>query len=130
MPNVEKDSFDYRLHWIVANIPISPSQTQAIGTGAGPSDLIKEWMPPAVQKGAPYHRYSMIVFKQPGRLDPEVLKAQQKLRTGWIMRRFQDSNKLEAIGAFMFRGQWDEHTKEVMQRNEIEGWDKMFVRRH
>ena len=128
VPNVKTDSFDYRLHWLVSNIHISPAQTQAVGTSALPSDTIVDWLPPHVQKGSAYHRYAMIVFKQPGRIDAEALKGTIK-RDGFIMRSFESKQKLEPIGAFLFRGQWDEHTKQVMQDNGLDGWDKMFVRR-
>lgn len=38
-------------------------------------------------------------------------------------------NKLKAVGVNMWRNEWDATMKEVMQRNNIEGWDKMFVRK-
>lgn len=126
---IGKDSFDYRLHWLVSNIKISPKQTQAVGTTADPSDTVMNWLPPHVQKGSPYHRYAMIVLKQPGRLDADKLKAKNQKRDGFILRGFQAKNQLETIGAFMWRGQWDEGTKQVMQENGLEGWDKMLVRR-
>ncbi|KAF8246361.1 PEBP-like protein, partial [Wilcoxina mikolae CBS 423.85] len=128
VPNVEKDRFDYRLHWLVSNIHISPAQTQAIGTGAQPSDTIVDWLPPHVQKGSPYHRYAMIVFKQPGSIDVSPLKGNIK-RDGFVLRSFQSKQKLETIGAFMWRGQWDAHTTQLMQKHGLEGWDKMFVRK-
>lgn len=36
--------------------------------------------------------------------------------------------KLETIGAFMWRTEWDAHTKDLMQRHNIPGWDTMYVR--
>ena len=129
MPVFEKDAFDYRLHWLVANIPISPKQTQAIGSGSGPADEIMSWLAPHVQLGDPYHRYSMIVFKQAARLDPAALKAKNGVRDGFKMRSFKDANNLEAIGAFLWRGKWDENTAQVMKDNNLPGWDKMLVRK-
>lgn len=127
VPDFARDSFSYRLHWLVSNIPISPLQTQAIGTGAKPSDTIVEWLPPHVQRGSPYHRYAVIVFKQSDKIDAEALKGKIR-RPGFNTRSFQDLNKLKAIGAHLFRGEWDEHTAQVMQRHRLEGWDRMLVR--
>lgn len=113
----------------MSNIEISPSQTQALGVGAKPSDTIVKYLPPHVQKGLPYHRYGMIVFQQPGKLDAAALRAQNIERDGFNLRSFQAKQKLEPIGAYMWRAQWDENTKEVMVRNNLPGWDQMFVRR-
>ncbi|KAH8148367.1 uncharacterized protein LAJ45_07468 [Morchella importuna] len=126
VPDVEKDGFRYRCHWIVSNIPISPLQTQAIGTGAKPSDTLLPYLPPHVQKGSPYHRYALFVFEQPGnnRLDSN-LKID---RETFNMRAFQEKHALKTVGAYMWRGRWDEDTMEVMKRNELPGWDVMFTR--
>lgn len=69
----------------------------------------------------------MFVFKQPGRINPELLVGSIR-REGFILRSFQGKHKLEPIGLFMFRGEYDEYTKDVMQRHDIEGWDRMLVR--
>lgn len=113
-----------------SNIFISPSQTQAIGTGAKPSDTIVPYLPPHVQKGSPYHRYSMFVFKQPDdqRIDPTTLVGKIDRET-FNMRNFQAKHKLETIGAFMWRGEWDEGTKQIMQKHNLPGWDIMYTRR-
>ncbi|RPB15908.1 PEBP-like protein, partial [Morchella conica CCBAS932] len=109
-----------------SNIPISPLQTQAIGTGAKPSDTLLPYLPPHVQKGSPYHRYALFVFEQPGnnRLDSN-LKID---RETFNMRAFQEKHALKTVGAYMWRGRWDEDTMEVMKRNELPGWDVMFTR--
>lgn len=129
VPNTEKDGFDYRLHWLVSNIRVSPHNTQAIGVTAHSSDTIVKWLPPHVQKGIPYQRYAMIVFRQQDKMDVSLMKGNTE-RRGFIMRSFQQKNQLVPIGAFMWRGKWDENTKQVMQRNGLEGWDKMFVRKN
>ncbi|KAI5790136.1 phosphatidylethanolamine-binding protein [Geopyxis carbonaria] len=127
VPDFQNDKFNYRLHWLVSNIPISPTQTQAIGTQAKPSDTLVEWLPPHVQKGSPYHRYAMLVFRQPGKIDSTTLGGEIK-RDGFNLRSFQAKQNLENIGAFMWRAQWDDNMKDVMQRNALPGWDMMFVR--
>lgn len=129
VPDIAKDGFRYHLHWLLANIAISPTQTQAVGTGAAPSDEIVPYLPPHVQKGSPYHRYSMFVFQQPDntRIDPATLVGKVE-RDGFNLRSFQTKMKLRTIGAFMWRGEWDEGTKQVMKDHGITGWDVMYTR--
>ncbi|KAI5836868.1 phosphatidylethanolamine-binding protein [Morchella snyderi] len=129
VPDLEKDGFRYRCHWIVSNIPISPTQTQAIGTGAKPSDTLLPYLPPHVQKGSPYHRYALFVFEQPDnkRLGPELLAGKIDRET-FNLRSFQKKHELKTVGAYMWRGRWDDGTKDVMERNGLPGWDVMFTR--
>ena len=129
VPNVDRDRFDYRLHWLVANIKISPTQTQAVGDWTRSPDTLADWLPPHVQKGSPYHRYSLVVFKQPrGAMDVSGLADKIK-RHRFNLRSFKAKHTLEPIGAFMWRAQWDEHTKDLMQRHGLPGWDAMLVRK-
>ncbi|CUS09731.1 unnamed protein product [Tuber aestivum] len=110
-----------------SNIPISPAQTTAVGPLAKPADTIVPYLPPHAQKGTPYHRYAMIVFKQPGKIDPATLGGDIN-KDYFTMRGFQDKNKLCSIGAFMWRVEWDSHTKEIMQKHNLPGWDIMYKR--
>lgn len=112
-----------------SNISISPTQTQALGVGAAPSDTIVKYLPPHVQKGSPYHRYGMIVFQQPGKIDAQALRKTSIKREEFNLRSFMAKQNLETIGAYMWRSVWDENMKDVMIRNNLPGWDKMFIRR-
>jgi len=95
VPNVEKDTYMYRLHW---------------------------------------HRYGLFVFEQRNPIDAEVAKKSlldaegSFKRDKFILRSFQSKNELSPIGAFMWRNEWDEHTKEVMDRHGLEGADIMWQR--
>lgn len=110
-----------------SNVPISPTETQAIGTGSKPSDTIVPWLPPHACKGEPYHRLSMFILKQSDKIDPAALK--NITREGFNTRSFIDKNKVETIGAFMWRAQWDESTKAIMQKHNLPGWETMYIRR-
>ncbi|KAF8477133.1 phosphatidylethanolamine-binding protein [Kalaharituber pfeilii] len=127
VPDPERDTFRYRLHWLVCNIPISHIQTQAIGQGAKKSDFIMPYLPPHVQKGIQYHRYAMFVFRQQDKINAEELKGKID-RDKFNMRSFQSKQDLHVIGAFMWRNEFDEHTKEVMDRHGLEGADIMWER--
>jgi len=136
VPEPARDGFKYRLHWLVQNIPISFTQTQAIGYPApkGAADVVVPWLPPHVQKGIPYHRYGLFVFKQNEKIDGE--EARRKLgdgkggwkRDGFVLRSWQTKMGLEAIGATVWRNEWDEGTKGVMERHGLKGADMMWVR--
>ncbi|OJD30483.1 mitochondrial 54s ribosomal protein 35 [Diplodia corticola] len=130
VPNMEKDGFDYRCHYIAANIPISPVKGWVrLGNLSADSQVALPWLPPFAQKGSPYHRYSVFILEQPeGKtLDIANVKAQVK-RDGFILRGFIDKHHLTPVGINMFRAEWDENTDEVMERAGIEGADIEYKR--
>ncbi|THV52057.1 hypothetical protein BGAL_0090g00090 [Botrytis galanthina] len=130
VPNVENDHFNTRCHYLAANIPISPVQDSLPLSRADPeSQLILPWLPPFAQKGSPYHRYSIFVLEQkPGHvLDVAALKGLYQ-RDRFNLRGFKDRHDVQPIGLGLFRSEWDEGTKGVMQRAGIEGWDIEFKR--
>lgn len=99
-----------------------------MGKGAQKSDIIVDYLPPHVQKGIPYHRYAMVVFKQPKYIKPKSIIGKLVNRDTFNMRSFQAKLKLEAIGAFMWRNEFDSGTKQVMERHNIPGADVMWQR--
>jgi len=131
VPNVENDHFNTRCHYLAANIPISPTQDSLpLSKADSTSQLVLPWLPPFAQKGSPYHRYSVWVLEQkPGQtLDPVALKEKAQ-RDRFSLRSFVDRYGVKPIGIGLFRSQWDEGTKGVMQRANIEGWDIEFKRK-
>ena len=176
MPDLKNDTFKRRLHWLVSNIRISPTQTQAIGLNAIPgATTIKSYLPPHVQKGIKYHRYCLFVFRQEKpivlkeeaqnplsaevpesgptkpdtpakevssesnrplgvnsetstRSEPKELKVGYQKRDGFDLRSFQAKFQLKPIGAFIWRGEWDSGTKDVMERLGLDTWKIRFER--
>ncbi|KAA8568010.1 hypothetical protein MFRU_041g00710 [Monilinia fructicola] len=129
VPNVENDNFNTRCHYLATNIPISPIKDSLPLSKADESQLVLPWLPPFAQKGSPYHRYSIFVLEQkPGQiLDVAALKELYQ-RDRFSLRSFKDRHDVKPIGLGLFRSEWDEGTKEVMQRAGIEGWDIEFKR--
>ncbi|KAB8296193.1 hypothetical protein EYC80_008976 [Monilinia laxa] len=129
VPNVENDNFNTRCHYLATNIPISPIKDSLPLSKADKSQLVLPWLPPFAQKGSPYHRYSIFVLEQkPGQtLDVAALKELYQ-RDRFSLRSFKDRHDVKPIGLGIFRSEWDEGTKEVMQRAGIEGWDIEFKR--
>ncbi|TKA76451.1 hypothetical protein B0A55_06095 [Friedmanniomyces simplex] len=150
VPNVEKDGFDYRCHYLAVNLPVSPTDTR-VRLGEVESqrkgDVILDWLPAYAQKGAPYQRMSIIILEQPSPAptltSPFGTAAQSRVldvnqitedpryitRQGFKLRSFVDRYSLKAVGADLFRTKWDEGTAGVMQRAGIVGWDVEFLRK-
>ncbi|KAK3679966.1 mitochondrial 54S ribosomal protein YmL35 [Recurvomyces mirabilis] len=64
VPNVEKDGFDYRCHFLAVNIPISPTDTRVQLGQLGDDQVVLPWLPAWAQKGAPYQRMSVFILQQ------------------------------------------------------------------
>jgi len=131
VPDLEKDSFFSRCHYLAGNIPISPTQTSIpLPKASEESQLVLPWLAPFAQKGSPYHRYSFIVLEQaPGQVLDVAMLSKSTERDGFNLTSFVATHGLNAIGASIFRSQWDETTADVMRRAGIEGNDVEFKRK-
>ena len=130
VPDVERDNFQYRCHFLACNIPLSPASTSvALAQLSDETQTLLPWLPPHAQKGTPYHRLSVFVLQQkPGAaLDAPAVRAKAE-RDGFKLRSFVDKNGLVPIGTHLFRTRWDEGTEAVMKRAGIEGADVEFKR--
>lgn len=125
VPNLEKDGFDYRCHFLAANIPLSPTLTSIrLDKLSGESQILLPWLAPFAQKGSPYHRLSVFILEQKEQAPVNVALAKEKVqRDGFILRAFVDRHRLHPIGVHLFRSQWDDGTAGVMMRAGMEGAD-------
>ena len=73
VPDVENDTFQTKLHWMVKDIVASPVKT-IIQEGNGKT--VVPYLPPHPFRGMKYHRYPIFVFEQPSK---EVAQRQQSL---------------------------------------------------
>ena len=131
VPNLETDGFDYRCHFLAANIPISPTNTFVdLQKLAADSQVLLPWLPPFAQKGSPYHRLSVFILEQKDNkpLDLEAIGKKVE-REDFRLRGFETRHQLKPIGAHLFRSQWDEGTVDVMNEAGIEGADIEFRRK-
>ena len=128
VPNVARDNFDYRGHFLACNVKITPTAPKVhLHKLDGQTQTILPWMPAYTQKGAPYQRMAFFVLEQQDHIDFE--SAQRKVkRDGFILRSFIDRYRLKPIGANLFRSQWDEGTAGVMKRLGVPGHDIEFKR--
>jgi large subunit ribosomal protein L35 len=130
VPDLETDSFTSRCHYLATNISISPTMTSLPLSKATESQLVLPWLPPFAQKGAPYHRLSVIVLQQqPGQTFDVAQLKEIVSRDGFKLSAFVDKNRLQPIGLNVFRSIWDEGTAGVMERAGLEGADIEFKRK-
>lgn len=123
VPDLGKDGFTYRCHYIASNIRLSPTETSINLDTLNPDDqLVLSWLPPTSQKGSPYRRMSIFILEQKAGVNIDVTDLQEKVaRDGFIMRSFVDKLQLKPFGVTLFRTKWDEGMAEVMQKYGIEG---------
>ena len=149
VPNVEKDAFDYRCHFLASNIPISLAETYVeLGALDTTTQVIIPWLPPYSQKGAPYQRIAVFVLEQfsptgsaAQRLDLAAVRQAGRYdtrrkefnpytkREDFILRSLIDRYHLRPIGVDLFRTVWDDGTAGVMERAGIVGADVEFKRK-
>ena len=123
VPNIEKDGFDSRCHFLAANISISPTLTSIyLAKLSEESQTILPWYPPHAQKGSPYHRLSVFVFQQKDNtpIDVNIARSQVR-RENYNLRGFTARHLTKPIGVTMFRTKWDEGMADVMARAGAEG---------
>ena len=129
VPNGETDGFDSRCHFLATNISITPTISQVHLSDLTEQQVLLPWFAPTAQKGAPYHRLSVVIFQQKDNIpiDKELaLKFVQ--REGFSARALMSRHLLTPVAATLFRTQWDEHMADVMTRSGVEGGDLEFKR--
>ena len=125
VPNLETDGFDFRCHYLAANIPLDPTNPHIyLSRLTGDGHLILPWIPPHAQKGSPYHRLVIFVLQQPEGKEIDVSTSREKeAAPGFSLRSFVDRHRVKPITATMFRNAWDDNTRKVMERAGLEGAD-------
>jgi large subunit ribosomal protein L35 len=126
VPDLENDTYNSACKFLAVNIPLSPTTPRVLLRTLSEEQTVFPWTPPYAQKGTPYHRNSLFVLEQSrGEIDVATLK-EKITRDGFSLRSFVARNRLDPVGAHMFRTIWDAGTKEVMDKAGIEGADYEF----
>jgi large subunit ribosomal protein L35 len=130
VPNVEKNGFDYRCHFLASNIPITPTSPLVnLAKLSTDSQVLLPWLPPFAQKGSPYHRLSIFVLQQKDNTPIDIDIAKAKVHhDNFILRSFMTRHMLKPFGIALFRSKWDEGTAGVMTRAGVPGADVEFKR--
>ncbi|KAF1814944.1 PEBP-like protein [Eremomyces bilateralis CBS 781.70] len=129
IPNIDTDNFDHKCLFLATNVPISPTSPKVDVASLPDASVAHSWLPPVAQMGAPYHRISAFILRQPHgtTIDVEALKGQYPRDNLWL-RDMVKKHSLRPMGVTMFRSMWDEGTDGVMERAGIEGVDMEFQR--
>jgi large subunit ribosomal protein L35 len=131
VPDIENDGFRYRCHFLATNIKVNPEQGTILTHALEEGQNVLEWLPPAAQKGAPYHRLSTFILQQPeGVVLPSASLSETVKRDDFNLRSFIGKHSLSPIGVHMFRAKWDEGSAGVMERSGISGGDVEFKAKH
>ncbi len=133
VPNVEKDSFDYRCHFIATNVVIDPTSPKVslARINQGPN-IVLPWLPPYAQKGSPYHRLVTFVLEHPEGKELDVQKLMDRYKNGgnkFNMRAFNDRYGLKPVGVHLFRTVWDNGMYQVMKDLGVQEADMMLKRK-
>ncbi|KAH9829204.1 mitochondrial large ribosomal subunit YmL35 [Teratosphaeria destructans] len=141
VPDVERDSYTYRCHFLASNIPISPTDTLVrLSELDQDKQVIIPWHPAYSQSGIPYQRMSVFILEQASHpeaagqyqtINTAEVKGQERYtkRDGFILRSFVDRYMLKPVGVDLFRTKWDDHTAGVMERAGVPGADVEFKRK-
>lgn len=92
VPNVKKDGFDYRCHFLAANVMITPAQPTVNLAALDTSNVIHKWTPPYSQKGAPYQRLAVFILEQPSSI-PSSGTGGDKTPAGDALREASSSDR-------------------------------------
>ncbi|CAN6652658.1 large ribosomal subunit protein mL38 [Trichomonascus vanleenenianus] len=126
-PDIPADSFKTTLHWAVANVPLS--NTDHVFDPAKGTELVS-YLPPHPEKNSPTHRYCVWVFRQAKHGDsvkPIMVPAADVARDKFNIRRFARTHGLEAVGAHVWRVNYDRSTDAVRAKYSL-GPGKVYTR--
>ncbi|CCF57173.1 hypothetical protein KAFR_0C01800 [Kazachstania africana CBS 2517] len=118
-PDLSNDSFKTTLCYGLANLKVSYNDNIIDTRKISESNLLAEYSPPVTEKNAGIQRYSVWVFRQNIDNDGKCIHIDipnTKLdRNNFNIREFVKHNQLEAVGAHVWRSEWDSNVKNVRE---------------
>ncbi|KAG0080281.1 hypothetical protein BGZ90_000058 [Linnemannia elongata] len=119
MPDVENETYKQQLHWLIANVPLSATQTELTKDNA---DVVLSYLAPHPPKGTKYHRYTLLLAEQPNNGQDKIEMDATQISRETTLRDLCSHFKLEVKGLTFFRQVWDKDVsriyKEVLQQDE------------
>lgn len=111
-PDIPRDRYKTTLHWAVSNIPLSNTQHRV---DLSKSDELVPFLPPHPEKNGPIHRYCLWAFRQPNgeKISP---KSEDLGRDNFDIRKFAETEGLDAVGAHFWRCGYDLSTQQVRDK--------------
>ncbi|KAG0042999.1 hypothetical protein BGZ83_011947 [Gryganskiella cystojenkinii] len=122
VPDVEKQTFMQKLHWVISNVPLSATSTKV---SKDTSDIILPYVPPHPAKGTKYHRYTLVVAEQPNQGQDKVNMNKEELASKdstTTLAKLCSQYNLNVKGLTFFREVWDKDVsriyKEILKQPE------------
>ncbi|KAF9086046.1 hypothetical protein BGX29_001641 [Mortierella sp. GBA35] len=119
MPDIENETYKQQLHWLIANVPLSATQTELAKEKA---DVVLSYLPPHPPKGTKYHRYTLLLAEQPNEGQDKIQMDASQISRETTLRDLCSHFKLDVKGLTFFRQVWDKDVskiyKDILQQNE------------
>ncbi|KAJ2759562.1 mitochondrial 54S ribosomal protein YmL35 [Coemansia nantahalensis] len=109
-PCEETQSFRENLHWAVANVPLSRSQS-AVGAGSG--TVLLPYLPPHPAHGTPAHRYVFAAFEQGDGGQAQIDASAAAVDRATTVRELVEAHGLRPVGLSFVRAAWNESVDSV-----------------
>lgn len=125
-PYEAEDRLASKAHWLVHNIPLSVTKTQV---DVSKVDVSLPYIAPHPQRGTPYHRYTLVLLSQPGKLTIPPTP----LRDHFSLRQLIEDHHLSPAGIHFWRAAWSEASSEAISsvyRNVLHEEEPHFVKEH
>lgn len=107
-PNLATDSFRTSLCFGLANIKVGYNDNVVDPRKYDESNIISHYLPPVPEKNAGKQRFAIWVFRQKSELAIKELD-----RNDFDIRSFAKLNSLKAVGAHVWRSEWDFNVNSV-----------------
>ncbi len=111
-PNIEQNTFSTTLHYAAGNIPLTFTDTLVDYNKLADSTEMIQYLAPTPEKNAPTNRLAVWVFQQQKKIDFKKIEN----REFFNIRGYQKFHHLSAVGAHVWRNDWDRSTEEVRQK--------------
>ncbi|CCH58117.1 hypothetical protein TBLA_0A03170 [Henningerozyma blattae CBS 6284] len=115
--DIENDSYYTSLNYALTNIKLSYNDNivDARKFTNLKQNLLVDYQPPVPEKNAGQQRFSTWVFRQKDIMNNENIlsKYANKFKSNFNIRKFAEYNNLEAIGAHVWRSEWDSNVANV-----------------
>lgn len=111
-PDLENDSFKTTLVYGLCNLRLGYNDNVIDARKFDASNVIAEYLPPVPEKNAGKQRFAVWVFRQQASLD---LGSNETTRDNFDIRKFVADNKLDAVGAHVWRSVWDTNVAKVRE---------------
>jgi len=122
VPNLQRDSFDSRCHFLAANIELAPTTPHVDLAKLSGSQVVVPWLSPTAQRGSPYHRLAIVICQQKDNVPIDIAVAQKNINQhDFKLRSMMTRHMLNPIGATLFRTKWDDNMAGVLKRAGVGG---------